>query len=84
MNIIHYCAEHGCQYVTFNVPNSQCSECGFIAKRPLTTCPKCGSHSIDWYDRVIGYLSKISNWSEGRQYEHKHYRIFMDENDIIR
>ena len=34
-------------------------------------CPHCGSTHIDHYDRIIGYLTKISNWSEGRQIEQK-------------
>ena len=34
-------------------------------------CPKCGNTKLDYYDRVIGYLTKISNWSEGRQKEQK-------------
>lgn len=83
MNLLHYCGQHGCQYVTFNVPNSECDKCGFITKHPISVCPKCGSHHISWYDRVIGYLTKIANWSEGRQFEHKHYRIFMDAHDIV-
>lgn len=69
--IIKYAAENGCQYLTFNVPNSECEDCGFITKVPITECPKCGSKKISLYDRVIGYLSKISNWSRGRQIEQK-------------
>ena len=34
-------------------------------------CPKCGSTKISLYDRVIGYLTKIKNWSQGRQIEQK-------------
>ena len=34
-------------------------------------CPHCGSKNIDYYDRVIGYLTKIKNWSSGRQIEQK-------------
>ena len=36
-----------------------------------TKCPKCGSTKISLYDRVIGYLTKIKNWSQGRQIEQK-------------
>lgn len=69
--IITFAAENGCQYLTFNVPNSECDDCGFITKVPITQCPKCGSKHISLYDRIIGYLTKISNWSEGRQIEQK-------------
>lgn len=69
--IIKFAAENGCQYLTFNVPNSECEDCGFITKVPIAKCPKCGSTKIALYDRIIGYLTKISNWSQGRQIEQK-------------
>lgn len=69
--LLTYAAEVGCKYLTFNVPNSECQECGFITKVPIKKCPKCGSEHIDYYDRVIGYLTKIKNWSSGRQEEQK-------------
>lgn len=71
-DILKYAAEVGCQYFTFNIPNCQCDDCGFIAKQPFDTCPNCGSKNISLYDRVIGYLTRIKNWSEGRQVEQKH------------
>lgn len=69
--LLTYAAEVGCKYFTFNVPNSECQACGFITKTPISKCPHCGSIKIDYYDRVIGYLTKIKNWSSGRQIEQK-------------
>ena len=69
--LLTYAAEVGCKYLTFNVPNSECQDCGFITKTPISECPHCGSKNIDYYDRVIGYLTKIKNWSAGRQQEQK-------------
>lgn len=69
--LLNYAAEVGCKYFTFNVPNSECDDCGYITKVPISKCPKCNSTNISYYDRVIGYLTKISNWSEGRQIEQK-------------
>ena len=63
--------EVGCQYFTFNIPNSECDDCGYITKIPIDKCPKCGSEHINLWERPIGYLSKIKNWSEGRQIEQK-------------
>ena len=79
--ILKYAAQEGCQYITFNIPNTACPECGWIGKQPVTKCPKCGNTKLDYYDRVIGYLTKISNWSEGRQKEQK-TRVYehIDEN----
>ena len=69
--LLKYAAEVGCKYFTFNVPNCECDDCGFIAKQPFKECPKCGSTNVSLWDRVIGYLTKIKNWSTGRQLEQK-------------
>jgi ribonucleoside-triphosphate reductase len=79
--ILEIAAQEGCQYFTFNVPNSECSECHYITKHPISKCPKCGSEKIWSYCRVIGYLTKIQNWSEGRRIEQK-TRVYLDHNHL--
>lgn len=59
----------GCSYFTFNIPNTLCNTCGHISKRRLTECPKCGSKDIDYLTRIIGYLKRVSSFSESRQKE---------------
>lgn len=71
MHILKYAADNGCTYLTFNIPNCQCENCGFIAKQPFEVCPHCGSKNVSLWDRIIGYLTKIKNWSDGRQKEQK-------------
>lgn len=78
--LLKFAGDVGCQYLTWNVINSECRDCGYIAKEPFEVCPKCGSTHIDNYDRVIGYLSKIKNWSEGRQIEQK-TRIYSNNEE---
>ena len=56
-------------YFTFNVPNTVCNDCGFISKHNLKKCPHCGSENLDYLTRVIGYLKRISNFSQPRQEE---------------
>ena len=75
--LLTYAAEQGCSYITFNIPNCECDECGFIAKQPFAECPHCGSKHISLYDRIIGYLTKIKNWSDGRQKEQK-TRVYVN------
>lgn len=79
--LIQYAAEVGCQYFTWNIPNCECDDCGYIAKQPFDKCPKCGSTHVSLWDRVIGYLTKIKNWSEGRQIEQK-TRVYSHVADI--
>lgn len=73
--ILKYAAKKGCKYFTFNVPNSECENCGYITKVPIKECPKCKSKKITLWDRVIGYLTPVKNWSEGRRKEFKQ-RVF--------
>lgn len=61
----------GCSYFTFNIPNTVCNDCGFITKHNLPKCPKCGSENVDYLTRIIGYLKRVSKWSEARQKEAK-------------
>lgn len=59
----------GCNYFTFNIPNTICNNCGFISKHKLDKCSKCGSENLDYLTRIIGYLKKISRFSMERQKE---------------
>lgn len=52
--LIDYAIKVGCNYFTFNIPNTQCDDCGYISKHRLTVCPKCGSTHLTWWTRVIG------------------------------
>lgn len=61
--------EVGCNYFTFNIPISVCKDCGHVINAPVQTCPKCGSNRIDYYTRIIGFLTSVSNWSEERRIE---------------
>ena len=69
--LLRVAAKEGCNYFTFNIPNTICNECGHIDKRYLKECPKCGSKNIDYMTRIIGYLKRVSNFSTPRQEEAK-------------
>ena len=73
--LIRVAAKEGCNYFTFNIPNTICNECGTIDKRYLKECPKCKSKDIDYLTRIIGYMKRISNFSMPRQEEaaKRHY-----------
>lgn len=68
-NLLRVAAQEGCNYFTFNIPNTVCNDCGHIDKRYLHECPVCGSKNVDYLTRIIGYLKRISNFSEPRQEE---------------
>ena len=72
----------GCNYLTFNVPNTLCNACGYISKHRLDACPKCGSRDLDYATRIIGYLKLISRFAHDRQIEagKRHYSHGLEEN----
>lgn len=69
--LLRVAAKEGCNYFTFNIPNTICNDCGYIDKRYLKKCPHCGSENVDYMTRIIGYLKRVSNFSEARQQEAK-------------
>ena len=68
-HLLKVAAKEGCNYFTFNIPNTICNECGHIDKRYLKECPACHSDNIDYMTRIIGYLKRVSNFSQARQEE---------------
>ena len=67
--LLRIAAKEGCNYFTFNIPNTICNDCGYIDKRYLKECPHCHSKNIDYMTRIIGYLKRVSNFSAPRQAE---------------
>lgn len=67
--LLRVAAIEGCNYFTFNIPNTVCNDCGHIDKRYLKKCPKCDSENVDYLTRVIGYMKRVSNFSQARQKE---------------
>ena len=67
--LLRVAAKEGCNYFTFNVPNTLCNDCGHIDKHYMKECPHCHSQNVDYLTRVIGYLKRVSNFSVARQQE---------------
>ncbi len=77
LKLIDFAITNGTNYFTFNIPNSKCEDCGKIIKKPIDTCPCCGSHNITQYTRVIGYLRPTKAFGSDRQQEARN-RIYSD------
>jgi ribonucleoside-triphosphate reductase len=74
-HLLRVATQEGCNYFTFNIPNTVCNDCGHIDKRNLRACPKCGGSNVDYLTRIIGYMKRVSNFSQARQQEaaRRHY-----------
>lgn len=73
--------EAGCNYFTFNIPGTICCDCNYKSKDHLSVCPRCGSTRLDAVTRIIGYLRRVSNFSEARQEEFSR-RSFQTKDSI--
>lgn len=69
VHLYKLCSQYGVQYWTTNVLCTICNDCGYINTDTENHCVKCGSTDVDYGTRVIGYLKRISNFSEARQKE---------------
>ncbi len=75
LNLLKISAKTGCSYFCINVKITICNDCEHIDKRTLQQCAACESKNIDHGTRVIGYLKRVSAFSQGRRQEHdiRHY-----------
>ena len=80
--LLRVAAVEGCNYFTFNIPNTICNECGHIDKRYLKECPHCHSKDVDYLTRVIGYMKRVSSFSEARQ-EEEHRRYYANATNEV-
>lgn len=81
-HLLEYAAQVGCSYLTFNIPMSECKDCGKIVNAPIDECPSCHSKNLNFYTRIIGYLTAVKNWNDGRKREFE-IRVFnrVEEDD---
>ena len=63
------CSKNGVPYWTTNVLCTICNDCGTIDPVTRKACKKCGSENVDYGTRIIGYLKRITNFSDARQVE---------------
>lgn len=79
--LLNIAATEGCEYFCFNIKITICNDCKHIDKKTLLSCSKCNSKNIDYGTRIIGYLKRVSAFSEARQKEHtlRHYKQLIKE-----
>lgn len=70
--------QFGTNYFTYNIPMTECKECGHVVNAPVTECPKCHSKKLRYWTRIIGYLTCVENWPLPRLKEF-YNRLFGDK-----
>lgn len=81
LKLIDYAIKVGTSYFTFNIPNSQCDNCGHITKVPVDVCPVCGSRHITQWTRVIGFLRPIKDFDKER-YKEALTRVYSTKDEV--
>lgn len=79
--LLNTAAKLGTNYWTINVRNTVCNKCGYVDKHTHESCRKCGSEDVDYATRIIGYLKRVSKFSEARQKE-EHIRAYKERAGI--
>lgn len=69
MKLFDLCRKNGVPYWTTNTLCTICNTCGAIDPVTRKACKQCGSANIDYGTRIIGYLRRISSFSDARQKE---------------
>ena len=67
--IFELCRKNGVPYWTTNTRCTICNTCGSIDPETRQDCKHCGSKDLDYGTRIIGYLRRISSFSDERQKE---------------
>jgi ribonucleoside-triphosphate reductase (formate) len=79
--LLDVAAKEGTDYFCFNIKITICNECDNIDKKTLYSCPSCGTKNVDHGTRIIGYLKRVSAFSEARQTEHD-LRFYCKESEL--
>ena len=73
------CCNYKLPYFTFSPTFSICPSHGYIAGEHFT-CPDCKS-KCEVFSRVVGYISPINQWNEGKAEEYSMRKTFNIDND---
>lgn len=69
LKLIDFAIEQDTSYFTFNIPNTECKNCGKIFKSNINKCPNCNSTNLRYWTRVVGFLRPIDGFDQFRQIE---------------
>ena len=72
------CENYKLPYFTFSPTFSVCPTHGYVAGEHFT-CPDCGAN-CEVFSRVVGYISPVNQWNEGKAEEFKLRKTFDIEN----
>lgn len=54
LTLLDVAMKNGSNYFTFNIPMSECADCGHTVNAPIEECPICHSKHIKYWTRIIG------------------------------
>lgn len=48
LKLLDFSVKNGVSYTGFNIPISECKDCGHVVNQPIEKCPICGGENIDY------------------------------------
>lgn len=81
-NLIQKAVENNAEHFALNACYVECQECGQVHKGKFDKCPDCGSDKLNFFSRIIGYFSKVNNWSKDRREYDWPNRKFTSQDSI--
>lgn len=79
-NLIKYAAKSGAEHFALNLVHSICSGIDeHVCEGKLDVCPTCGAPVTDYALRVVGFLRRVSNWSDDRKREFQDRHIIQND-----
>lgn len=79
-NLIHYAVKAHCEHFALNIVYSICSgEDEHVCEGKHTECPTCGASINDYALRIVGFLRRVSSWSDDRKREFQDRHIISND-----
>ncbi len=72
LKILKSVFQEGVSYFAINYDISKCNQCSEIYSNKIKVCAKCGSSNIDYFYRVVGFITNVKrSWTPERQKEYE-------------
>lgn len=79
-NLINYAAKSGAEHFALNLVHSICSGTEeHICEGKYDKCPICGASVDDYALRIVGFLRRVSSWSDDRKREFQDRHIISND-----
>lgn len=84
LKLIEHAVKCGTEHFAINKCYTICNDCGEVMKHKTDKCEKCGSTSLDYILRIIGYFVRVSAFGKVRREWEFPRRVFTKSENITK